>query len=98
MVYTSENLRDYPLTTVFSRQKSGAKVRKIQWDLTFDQWLEIWTNSGMLWNRGKGVGESMMCRRIEPSPYSVKNVYIGDGKTNQADMYRNLKDSYLTNL
>ena len=88
--WISENLIDRPLYTVFCRQRSGAKTRRIELELTFQQWLCIWVSSGKLGSRGKGRGQYMMCRTKEPGPYSVDNVYIGTAKQNQADLRKRI--------
>ena len=90
MNYNSENLKVFSPHSVFCKQRSRAKSRKIDWQLTFDQWMDIWDNSGQWENMGKGVGLFMMCRVKEPGPYSIENVYIGTGKQNQADRLRKL--------
>ena len=35
-------------------QKSGARVRGIEFRLSYEQWLAIWTESGHLDERGRG--------------------------------------------
>jgi hypothetical protein len=67
---------------VYKAQKSNAKTRKIPFFLTFEQWLEIWSSSGKLEQRGRGANKFCMCRVGDTGPYEVGNVFIGTGREN----------------
>ena len=51
--------------------------RNIEWNLTYEEWLDIWQNSGKMHLRGRGIGKYNMCRIGDTGPYEVGNVYIG---------------------
>ena len=62
----------------FNTHKSSAKQRGIKFELSYDQWLNIWLLSGKIDQRGKYV----MCRFNDVGPYSVDNVFIDTRKNN----------------
>lgn len=64
------------LKEAFRQQRSNASGRGIEFLLTFDEWLEIWTNSGHLEMRGKRAGHYCMARIGDTGPYAVGNVEI----------------------
>lgn len=55
-------------------QRKNARKRKIEWSLTFPEWLEIWQESGQLENRGRG--KYVMSRICDMGGYSKDNVTI----------------------
>ena len=63
-------------STIFSRQRSMAKIRNIEWHLTFEEWWNIWEQSGKYEQRGRGAGKYCMSRKNDTGPYEVGNVYI----------------------
>ena len=65
---------------VYKAQKSNAKTRGVNFLLTFEQWLAIWTESGKLDRRGRGADKFCMCRNGDIGPYEVGNVFIGTGR------------------
>ena len=60
----------------FHCQRNSAFDRGIEWELTFDEWLDIWQSSGHLEERGRGVGKYCMSRFGDIGPYSANNVFI----------------------
>jgi hypothetical protein len=56
--------------------KQGAKSRNIEFLLTFEEWLQIWQDSGQLENRGRGSSEYCMARFGDKGPYAIGNVKI----------------------
>jgi len=60
----------------FKDQKYNAKVRKIEWELTFPEWWRIWQDSGKWEQRGLGSGKYVMSRVCDTGPYSIDNVRI----------------------
>ena len=64
------------LKLAYNYQKNSAKRRNIEWDLTFDEWLKIWVDSGKLHLRGKRKGCYCMSRYDDVGPYSKNNVRI----------------------
>nr|DAH52175.1 MAG TPA: hypothetical protein [Caudoviricetes sp.] len=78
----------------FYVQRSQSKYRKdkngnpIGWTLTFEQWWEIWQESGHYHERGCYRGQYVMARFDDVGPYSPENVKIctcsenvGEGNT-----------------
>ena len=65
-----------PWRRQFNTQRRQAKHRKIAWELTFEQWLKIWQDSGNLIGRGRKTGQYVMARNGDVGPYAVDNVKI----------------------
>lgn len=70
-------------------QKNGAKRRGIEWQFTFEQWLECWLESGHAHQRGRGKGCYVMGRHGDVGPYSPSNVSIILVEQNSADAHTN---------
>lgn len=60
----------------YNNQKIRAKSRGIEWLFSFDTWIDVWTSSGKLDQRGKGLGKYCMARKKDVGPYSPENVEI----------------------
>ena len=60
----------------YSCQKSKAKHRGIEFTLTFDEWWDIWQQSGKYEQRGFRKGQYVMSRYNDTGPYAVGNVFI----------------------
>jgi hypothetical protein len=71
---------------MYTRHKANAKRRGITFDLSFDEWWGIWTESRRWSQRGWKPGQFVMSRYGDEGPYAVGNVYISGAK-------RNLKDA-----
>jgi hypothetical protein len=56
------------------RRRAG--YRGVPFQLTFEEWLQVWKDSGHLEERGKGVGGYVMGRHGDTGPYAVGNVTI----------------------
>ena len=67
------------------RQKYEAKKRNIEWNLTFEQWWDIWQQSGFYHLRGSSRGEYCMSRYQDQGAYEVGNVYINLHTNNISD-------------
>jgi len=48
----------------------------IQWNLTFEQWMEVWQQSGHWEERGCKKGQYCMSRYNDIGPYEIDNVFI----------------------
>lgn len=58
----------------YGTQKHHAvKVRKIEWNLTFEEWFEWWGDD--IHRRGKGKDDLVMARFGDVGPYSLDNIY-----------------------
>jgi hypothetical protein len=64
----------------FRVQQSGAAERGIGWELSFEQWWELWKDKYHL--RGRTKGCLVMCRTGDKGPYAVGNVRIATIKEN----------------
>lgn len=69
-------------------QKRLAAKRNIGWQLTFEEWLNIWQQSGHLHERGRGIGKYCMCRYGDVGPYSVNNVFIQTNEKNSSEAHK----------
>lgn len=70
----------------YSVHKHNAKVREVEFSLTFEEWWGLWSKSGKWSKRGNRHGDYVMCRYGDEGPYAIGNVYIGKFE-------RNLKDA-----
>lgn len=74
------------ITDIFQFQKDRAKARGIKWDMTFDQWFKIWTESGHLHERGCRKGQYVMARFGDKGPYAIGNVKICTVEENRKEV------------
>lgn len=56
--------------------KDAAKSRNIDFLLTFDEWWDIWNQSGKWEERGRKRGQYCMSRYGDTGSYSADNVFI----------------------
>lgn len=56
--------------------------RNIEWKLTFEEWIDIWIESGKLDKRGRGADKYTMGRVNDEGAYEVGNVIIELGSVN----------------
>lgn len=82
---TTQRARRDPLKYAFQMQRNTAKSRGVEWELTFEEWMSIWTDSGKLEQRGRGIGKFVMSRRGDMGPYAVGNVFIQPSVANNAE-------------
>jgi hypothetical protein len=61
----------------FKQQKRNAKLRGIEWNLTYDQWCKLWADSSKWDQRGNWAEGYVMMRPGDTGPYAVGNVVIG---------------------
>ena len=73
------------LAHAYWEQKHNADFRKIEWELTFQEWVGMWEKSGKLALRGRGQGQYVMGRRNDFGPYSVENCIIIPAVENNSD-------------
>lgn len=57
-------------------QKACAKRRGIKFNLTFEEWWNIWEKSGKWKQRGCKKGQYVMSRINDSGPYDIDNVFI----------------------
>lgn len=71
-------------TRAFTYQRNNAKQRGIGWELTLEQWWDIWERSGKWEKRGRNKGGYVMGRHGDLGPYAVGNVAICSHQENVA--------------
>lgn len=69
--------------------KGTAKHRGIPFLLTYEQWLEIWLESGKWHQRGWRRGQYVMARPGDKGAYEVGNVVIRLAEDNRAERNQN---------
>lgn len=77
------------LRQAFTRQRHAAKCRGIAWELSFEDWRNVWLSSGRLQERGRGAHKYVMARKGDVGPYSLQNVQIITGAQNCSDAAKN---------
>lgn len=73
----------------YHAQKYHAKNRGILWNISYEEWLDLWTKSGQLENRS--ADGYVMCRNGDEGPYELGNVYIAHNSVNKQDAWFNNK-------
>lgn len=71
-----------------SRTRLDVNGDPIEWHLTFDEWLQIWHDSGHWDERGPGRGQYVMSRYDDIGHYEAGNVFIQLGGKNIAESNR----------
>lgn len=71
------------LKVKYETQKRNAKHRGIEFDLSFQEWKDIW--DGKFHLRGKKAGQLGMLRNRDEGGYTVGNVRLGTPKENQQE-------------
>ena len=74
----------------YSLHKHNARMRGVEFTLTFDEWWSIWQKSGQWKRRGNRSGHYVMCRIMDEGPYAVGNVFIGTFNLNVCDRNRSV--------
>jgi predicted XRE-type DNA-binding protein len=69
----------------YDDHRRHAMDRGIGWQMPYEDWLEMWLESGKWSQRGKVKGKYQMCRYGDTGPYNSKNCYIGSVEQNQED-------------
>jgi hypothetical protein len=75
----------------FSRHKSLAKFRNIQFNFTFEEWYNWWLSNGIDKNKNikwTGSNRPCMCRKNDIGPYDVSNVYFSNNVQNMQDRFK----------
>lgn len=85
-----------PYKKAYTQHKSNAKQRCIEMRLTFDEWKEIWLQSGKWDERGRGAEKYCMCRLGDEGHYEAGNVFIAQNKCNISDGNIGKTDSEVT--
>lgn len=64
------------LRRAYTQQKHAAKKRNIDFLLSYEEWLDIWNQSGKLHLRGCRKDQYVMARHADKGPYAIGNVTI----------------------
>jgi hypothetical protein len=72
----------------FITQRANAKRRGVAWELTFEQWWQIWQESGKWEQRGTDSKQYCMARIHDEGPYAIGNVSIRTMRSNGTESYR----------
>lgn len=67
----------------FTTARYNAKRRGIPWSLSFEDWVQVWMQSGKYEQRGRRTGQFQMDREDNKQGYKAGNVRIVDGTTNR---------------
>lgn len=74
----------------FWQHRKDAKARRISFEMTFDEWLSMWMESGHFDQRGNKTAEGfVMARKNDRGPYARGNVDIVPHRINVAERNRN---------
>lgn len=75
----------------YHNQKNSCKNRvdrlgnQIEFQLTFEEWLNMWISSGHYHECGRLTGQYVMSRKDDVGHYAVDNIEIKSGKDNQIE-------------
>lgn len=72
-----------------SHKYQAINTRGVGFELTMDQWIEIWLESGHMQERGTKKGQYVMARNGDVGPYAVGNVRIILSSDNVKEMFGN---------
>lgn len=81
--------RELALRRKYYVQGMNACGRGILFKLTFEEWLQIWLESGHLRERGTGGDKYVMARNGDQGPYKVGNVRIVTCSQNSKETWEN---------
>ena len=86
-------MNKYKPSTAYARQKAMAKIRGIDWQITYDEWWNVWESSGKYDQRGRGKGKYVMSRINDTGPYAYSNVFIQLNEDNVSQGSKGKKQS-----
>jgi len=66
----------------FRQQRQMASKRGIEFKLSFEQWWDIWQQSGHWEERGRKIGQYCMSRVGDLGAYEIDNVFIQLSRAN----------------
>lgn len=69
----------------YNEQKYRAHSRGINFNLTLQQWIDIWDQSGKWEQRGCKIGQYVMSRINDSGNYEIGNVFIQLHESNAKD-------------
>lgn len=66
----------------YKDQRNNANKRNVPFNISFEDWCEIWLQSGHWEERGRKKGQYVMCRKNDSGAYDKNNVYIDKTENN----------------
>ncbi len=72
--------------TQYRIQKENARRRGIEFNLSYEQWIEVWGDKIEL--RGRGRGKYCMARNNDCGPYAIDNVRIIPFEDNNKEQHK----------
>ena len=79
--------KENPELFAYTNHKNHARRRGIPFLLTFEEWCDIWYDSGKFAERGHSKGQYVMARFGDKGPYAVGNVQIITCSENMAEAW-----------
>jgi len=72
----------------YTGMRFHSEERGIDFNLSYEEFLEMWLESGKWELRGKHKEAYQLCRYHDEGAYSVNNCYIGTVQQNQHDKHK----------
>ena len=69
----------------YNQQKGNAKYRSIEWDFTYESWIEWWGDD--IIRRGTKSDSLCMCRKNDTGPYSPDNTFKDTMRANSVSAH-----------
>ena len=82
MNYSTEELKYWK--GIYIQHKAQCAQKGIGFDLTFEEWLDVWTKSGLIRERGRTRNEAVMGRKDKTGSFTKDNVEIVRAWANMA--------------
>jgi hypothetical protein len=82
---------NYALTRFTYQRRHAEVIRGVKFEMSFEQWLQLWLDSGHWDKRGRGAENYCLARNKDEGAYAVDNVYIATNSQNIKDRYINKK-------
>jgi len=86
---------DYKERQKYACHKSKAKSRGIEFNLTYEEWWDIWEKSGKWAQRGAQKGCYVMSRKNDMGAYEIGNVFIQTHEENRREAMLGKPASYV---
>lgn len=80
--------RKYNQQRLVSYRRVDAAGKPIEFKLTFEEWVQIWIDSGHAAKMGRGKGKYCMSRLNDLGNYEIGNVFIQDHFQNLLDSWK----------
>ncbi len=71
---TNEEIKDAH-NKFYNQQWRAINYRNIGWNMSFEEWMQWWFDTGHWYDRGTCKGQYAMCRYSDTGPYALDNIY-----------------------